>query len=511
MKRFLIGIVSLIVSTGLFAQNEIPTPQWRPVYHFTPEKNWTNDPNGLLYLNGVYELYNQQNPYENKWGHMSWGHATSKDLVHWAHHGLAMPEEINGEDITWRYSGSAVWDKNNTSGFCMGDTGCIVAIYTADQPHIKKESQYIAYSNDGGMTFINYKNNPVIDLHKKDFRDPNVQWDDQIKRWLMVVALPHENKVQFYSSPDLKKWDLLSEFGNAGIKEGIWECPFFIKLPVEGKAGKTKWVLVNSFQDTHGDEMEEYYVGDFDGTTFTNDNPAEKILLVDHGDALYAAIPWNNLPAGQHTYIGWMVPQKEQETFPWRGQMSIPRDLALRETKDGIRLVQNPAKVIKDNLSKLSDKMWHEKNIKVQGDHQNIFKEKEIHGNSYWLEAEMKVASGSSAGFKIGEGKDENGNIIYETVIGYDATKHQVYVDRTHSGGKIKQAKLLQTMDVAENNGKIKFEILLDKSSLEVFVNDGEQALTTYIYPPGNADGISVFSTNGKSKITSLKFWDMSK
>ncbi len=177
MKRFFISVATLVLSTFVFAQNEIPTPQWRPVYHFTPVKNWTNDPNGLLYLNGVYELYNQQNPYENKWGHMSWGHATSTDLVHWQHYDLAMPEGINGEDTTWRFSGSAVWDKNNTSGLCK-DSGCIVAIYTADQPHIKKESQYIAYSNDGGMSFTNYYNNPVIDLHKKDFRDPNVQWDD---------------------------------------------------------------------------------------------------------------------------------------------------------------------------------------------------------------------------------------------------------------------------------------------------------------------------------------------
>lgn len=511
MKKFLMGAASLILSTCLFAQNEIPTPQWRPVYHFSPLKNWTNDPNGLLYMNGVYHLYNQQNPYENKWGHMSWGHATSTDLVHWKHYGLAMREGINGDDTIWRFSGSAVWDKNNVSGFCKGDTGCMVAIYTADQPHIKKESQYVAYSNDGGMTFTNYKNNPVIDLYKKDFRDPNVQWDEQLKKWLMVVALPHENKVQFYSSTDLKKWDFLSEFGNAGLENGIWECPFFIKLPVEGNTGKTKWVLVNSFQDTHGNEMEEYYVGDFDGATFTNDNPADKILLVDHGDALYAAIPWNNLPAKQHTYIGWMVPQDQQETFPWRGQMSIPRDIGLRETKEGIRLVQNPAKVIKDNLSKLSKKVLHAENIKVEGKNQNIFKKEVIRGNSYWLEAKMKIPSGANAGFKIAEGKDKNGNIIHETIIGYDASKHQVFVDRSHSGGKINPDKIIQTMDVAANNGIIKFEILLDKSSLEVFVNNGEQALTTNIYPPENADGISAFSTGGKSEIKTVKVWDMSK
>ena len=165
-----------------------------------------------------------------------------------------------------------------------------------------------------GCTLSITKNNPVIDLHKKDFRDPNVQWDEPLKKWLMVVSLPGENEVEFYSSADLKNWNLLSTFGHAGMKGGIWECPFFIKLPVEGVPGKTKWVLVNSFQDSLGKDYEEYYIGDFDGKTFRNDNPAEKVLLLDGGDALYAAIPWNNLPARQHTYIGWMVPPEKQQT-----------------------------------------------------------------------------------------------------------------------------------------------------------------------------------------------------
>ncbi len=510
MKRFLI-VATVFLSSYVFAQDpQVPTPQWRPGYHFTPVKNWTNDPNGLLYLNGVYELYNQQNPYENKWGHMSWGHATSIDLIHWKHYDLAMPEGINDEDTTWRFSGSAVWDKNNTSGLCDSG-GCIVAIYTADQPHIKKESQYIAYSNDGGMTFNNYANNPVIDLHKKDFRDPNVQWDDQINKWLMVVALPHENEVQFYSSPDLKNWDLLSEFGNAGLQGGIWECPFFIKLPVEGAAGKSKWVLVNSFQDTVGNDMEEYYVGEFDGKTFTNDNPSATTLLVDHGDALYAAIPWNNLPQGQNTYIGWMVPG-EQETWPWKGQMSIPRDLSLRQTKDGIRLFQNPAKVIKDNLSNLSTRKVRFEDFEVQGELDNLLKDQKITGNSYWLEAELDVPENAMAGFKIAQQKDRKGNITAETVVGFDASKNEIYVDRSRSGNaKINEKKLTQTMTVASTGGKIKLEILFDKSSLEIFVNDGEKVLTTYIYPGKDADLLSAFSFGGKTLIRSLRVWDMSK
>jgi levanase/fructan beta-fructosidase len=440
---------------------------------------------------------------------MSWGHATSTDLINWKHLPLAMPESINNEDTTWRFSGSAVWDKNNTSGLCK-DSGCIVIIYTADQPHIKKESQYIAYSNDGGMSFINYSKNPVIDLNKKDFRDPNVQWDEQLKKWLMVVALPHENTVQFYSSPDLKNWKLLSEFGNAGLQAGIWECPFFIQLPVEGTPEK-KWVLANSFQDTAGNNLEEYYVGNFDGKTFTNDNPASTTLLLDNGNSLYASIPWNNLPDGQHTYIGWMVPER-QETYPWRGQMSIPRDLSLRNTKDGIRLFQNPAKKIKDNLSSLSKKMVQFENLKVKGILSNILKDKDITSNSYWLEAELEVPENTIAGFKIAQQTDKSGNIISETVIGFDASKNEVYVDRSGAGnGKINQMKLSQSMIVSPTNGKIKLEILFDKSSLEVFANDGEKVLTTYIYPDEEANLLSAFSFGGQSLIKSLKVWDMSK
>ncbi len=325
MKQLILYLLFITVSTSVLAQeSQTPTPQWRPVYHFTPDKNWTNDPNGLIYLNGVYHLYNQQNPFENKWGHMSWGHATSTDLIHWKHLPIAMPETID-KDTTWRFSGCAVWDKNNTSGFCKNG-GCFVAVYTADQPNLKKESQFIAYSNDGGMTYTNYDKNPVIDLQKKDFRDPNVTWNKKTKQWTMVVSLPSEHKVRFYGSADLKNWNLLSEFGPAGFINAGWECPFLIELPLDGKAGHQKWVLVNSAAGRERGTYMQYFVGDFDGKVFKNDNPPETVLTLDYGDSFYAAIPWNNLPDDKKIFIGWMVPGP-QETYPWKGQMSIPRDL----------------------------------------------------------------------------------------------------------------------------------------------------------------------------------------
>jgi fructan beta-fructosidase len=513
MKRFFLYLVFFYVSAGINAQDkEIATPQWRPLFHFTPLKNWTNDPNGLIYLNGVYNLYNQQNPYENKWGHMSWGHATSTDLVHWKHLPIAMPESITGSDTLWRFSGCAVLDSNNTSHLCK-TKNCIVAIYTVHQPHIKNESQYIAYSNDGGMHFINYAHNPVIDLHLEQFRDPNVQWNKQLKKWLMVVAMPLEHKVRFYASANLIDWDLLSEFGPAGITgEGVWECPSFFKLPVQGEPGKSKWVLMTSFANQDTTKM-QYFIGDFDGTHFVDDNPTDSTFLVDNGNCFYAAIPWNNLPAGQHIYIGWMVPPPQQ-TFPWRGQMSIPRDLILKNTTNGIRLFQEPAAVIENNLTKLAaNHVYAAKNILVSDKKDELIPKANgiTKGNCYWLKAKLKVGKDASAGFSIARETDRDDHVIAETKIGYDSKHQMIYIDRTHSGPEdINRNYLVQSAQVSPENGTIELKILFDKSSLEVFGNYGERVITAYVYPGKDAKGFAAFSENGSAKIESLQIWDLS-
>lgn len=511
MKRFLLCFITCCVSVFLFAQSDdTPTPQWRPLYHFTPAKNWTNDPNGLLYLNGVYHMYNQQNPFENKWGHMSWGHAISTDLVHWKHLPVAIPEKIDvsKKDTTWIFSGSAVWDRNNTSGFCKSDS-CIVAIYTAHQPNLHKESQYIAYSNDGGMTFTNYANNPVIDLQKRDFRDPNVFWYEPSKQWLMTVVLPAEHKARFYTSPNLKDWKLLSEFGPQGFTASHWECPFLIQLPVEG-TGQQKWVLFISAGGPARGSYMEYFVGSFDGKEFKNDNPADTILTVDYGDCFYAAIPWNGLPDTQKTYIGWMVPNP-QPTSPWKGQMSIPRDLSLRQTNEGIRLVQQPAAVVKNNLAKLSgNKVLELTNLQLNNGEMPVDKNNTVKGNSWWMTAELSADPNIITGFKIAQQKDSNGTTVHETTISYDATNGLLIIDRSNAGGgKVNPNRLKDTLDVQSKSGTVKLEILLDKSSLEVFVNEGEKVLTTYIYPEEAADGIAAFSTGGNAIIKSLKIWNL--
>lgn len=505
-KQTVFTFILCLFSCMLFAQHDTPTPQWRPVYHFTPQNNWTNDPNGLIYLDGEYHLYYQHNPFENKWGHMSWGHAISKDLIHWSYLPVAIPEKID-KDTTWIFSGSAVLDKNNTSGLCENDS-CIVAIYTADQPDLKKESQFIAYSNDGGLTYTNYRKNPVIDLQKKDFRDPNVIWLEREKKWLMTVALPMEHKVQFYGSLNLKDWQLLSEFGNGqGDTRRIWECPSLTPLPVDGNSKKTKWLLMVSSGNQNAEIGMQYFIGDFDGKKFTNDSSPDKKMFVDYGSTYYAAIPWNNLPGNQHTMIGWLVPA-ETETFPWRGQMSIPRDMILKTTPEGIRLFPQPSSIIKNVLTKLpKDKTLTKNNFEVNNQEMILNTDTRFNANVNWMEAEFTVGTASDFGFKIAQQKDSNGNITDETVIGYHTKDNELYVGH-RVNGIMKEPE--HKITIKPVNRKIKLEVLFDKSSLEVFANNGERVITALLFPNKEATRFSLFAKDGNVKVNTLRIWDLS-
>jgi levanase/fructan beta-fructosidase len=486
-----------ILLTGLFPillqAQDIPTPQWRPVYHFTPAKNWTNDPNGLIYLNGVYHLYYQHNPFENKWGHMSWGHATSKDLLHWEHLPVAIPEKEVKDTTTWIFSGSAVLDKDNTSGFGKNS---IVAIYTADQPKQQKESQFIAYSNDGGLTYTNYAGNPVVDIHKKDFRDPSVIWLEDQHKWLMTVADPAEHKVQFYSSSDLKKWELLSEFGKQGDTRKIWECPSLTPLYVDGDPAKKKWLLMVSSGNPDAATGMQYFIGDFDGKTFKNDNPTEKQLFVDYGRTFYAAIPYNNLLDNKQIMIGWLMPF-ETATYPWRGQMSIPRDLSLKSTPEGVRLYQQPSAVLNAELDKLPKIL--KGNITVKDELKLSTKT-----NSYWVDATFTLGTAQRFGFRILEEGDG-----HQEFIGYNKESNALYF--WEHGGHRGTARAGSIPLPARKGDKIRLQILFDKSSIEVFVNGGELVYTNLLFPKNAVPALAVVAEDGNVKLDSLKVWDMGK
>ena len=241
--------------------------KYRPAYHFTPDKNWMNDPNGMFYYEGEYHLFYQHNPFGNTWGHMSWGHAVSKDLVRWEHLPLALAEE---NDVMI-FSGSAVVDWNNSSGFGKDNEPPLVAIYTGHEEENKKQYQSVAYSNDKGRTWTKYSENPVLDIGMKDFRDPKVFWYEPDQKWVMIVALSLERKLHLYSSKDLKEWFYLSEFGPQNAIKGIWECPDLFEMKADD--GQSKWVLGINLgrHSAAGGSGGQYLIGSFDGTEFVAD------------------------------------------------------------------------------------------------------------------------------------------------------------------------------------------------------------------------------------------------
>jgi len=242
---------------------------YRPQYHFTPEKNWMNDPNGMVFYEGEYHLFYQYNPFGDKWGHMSWAHAVSPNMVHWQHLPLALAEE----DGVMIFSGSAVVDWHNSSGFGKDGKPPLVAIYTGCRANSDgTQFECIAFSNDKGRTWTKYSGNPVIDRHSKDFRDPKVQWFEPTKSWVMTVSLSAEHQVCFYGSDNLKDWKLLSQFGPAGATAGVWECPDLFELPLEGTHEK-RWALAVNMNpgSIAGGSGGQYFIGQFDGTKFTAD------------------------------------------------------------------------------------------------------------------------------------------------------------------------------------------------------------------------------------------------
>lgn len=281
----------------------------RPLIHFTPEKNWMNDPNGMVYVDGTYHLYFQHNPQGTRWGNMSWGHATSDDLLHWEEQPLAIPQtfDADGRPIESIFSGSVVADVHNTSGFGAEGASPLVAIYTSayEPAHptlAGRQAQSLAYSTDGGYTWTKYDGNPVLDRGSNNFRDPKVFWYDGPAGayWVMVAVEALDHKVVLYKSPDLKNWEHLSDFGPANSTGGIWECPDLFELPVDGDPGNTKWVMVVNLNpgSVAGGSGGQYFVGEFDGVTFTSES-------TEGADAL----PDGTLFAGfdDGTYGGWTV------------------------------------------------------------------------------------------------------------------------------------------------------------------------------------------------------------
>jgi fructan beta-fructosidase len=400
-----------------------PAPDYRPKFHFTPDHNWINDPNGLVYYNGEYHLFYQYNPYGNKWGHMSWGHAVSKDLLQWEHLPVALEEYKDAAgDSVMVFSGSAV---------VSGDT--LVAIYTSHKAD--RQNQSIAYSVDRGRTFTRYEHNPVLDISRKNFRDPKVFWYEPQKKWIMAVVVPDLHKVQLHESKDLKAWKLLSEFGPLGDTTKIWECPDLVDVPMIEDPSQRKWVMIVSTSHPQGGPYVgmQYFVGDFDGTTFTADDPSMYPLYVDYGKDFYAGVTFNNVPNGGKILLGWVnnwAYANDLPTTPWKGAMSLPRKLTL----DGMMLKQTPV----TNVQPMRVSITPNDSLQVLG---------------AW--------------------------------IGYDDIEKAVYLDRRNAGNTSfnKSFPSIEKAPARLIDGKVQLEIYVDQSIIEVFINGGEAVITEQVFP----------------------------
>ena len=476
---------------------------WRLQYHFSPAKTWTNDPNGLVWYKNEYHLFYQNNPFGDKWGHMSWGHAVSPDLLHWQEMAVAIPEE-NGIMI---FSGSVVVDSNNASGLCQStdpkDPSCLVAIYTGHTPTL--QTQNIAVSNDRGRTWSKYKGNPILDLHMKDFRDPKVIWYAPTKKWVMAVSLPNEHKIRFYSSKNLRQWTLLSDFGPAGATGGQWECPDLFEMSAAQQTESRRWVLIVNVNPggVQGGSAVQYFVGKFDGTRFHNDNSSATTLWADWGKDFYAAVTYYNSPPGDISryLIGWFSNWEyanDEPTSPQRGAMAIPREVILRPTPAGIRLLQRPVHTLVQlhgNELGMHDRTIAEANKDIA--------EKGFHGHQMEILATFEPHGAHDYGLMVHKGASER------TVVGVTSDGH-LYVDRTKSGVSDFSPKFPGRQTAPLRLGKtVLLHILLDASSVEVFSGDGQTVISDRVFPATASDGIELFSNGGAAKVTSLRMWKL--
>jgi fructan beta-fructosidase len=433
---------------------------YRPRFHFTPQQGWMNDPNGMIYLNGQYHLFFQHYPDGTVWGPMHWGHATSIDLVQWNEQPIA----LYPDSIGMIFSGSAVLDKNNTSGLGRGGIAPLVAIYTQHNMPGEKagrtdfQNQSIAYSLDEGKTWTKYAGNPVLKTpNLKDFRDPKVIWHAPTQKWIMSLAVA--DHVEFYSSPNLINWNKESEIGkNLFAHGGVWECPDLLSFKVNGQ---TVWVLLVSMNPggPNSGSATQYIVGDFDGHTFkpyTTD-----IKWMDYGPDNYAGVTFSNV-GDRNILIGWMSNWNYANVVPtekWRSAMTVPRELSLvkqASNSNQFLLVSTPVKELKNAFVQIVSK-------------ENVIPNR------------IDIKDIKATHFEIILSNTYNEKLI----VGYHADKKQFYIDRTNAGVSnfnpgFAAAAVAPRLSFTMN---MDLSILLDKTSIELFADGGRTVMTALFFP----------------------------
>lgn len=432
--------------------------KWRPVYHHTPNYGWMNDPNGMFYKDGIWHLFFQLNPYGSQWENMTWGHSTSKDLIHWNYEGEAIERDAFGTI----FSGSSVVDTSNTAGF---GKGAIISYYTSAG---QSQTQSMAYSTDNGKTFTKYAANPVLTSEIPDFRDPNIIWHEATKRWILILA--EKTHVKFYSSTDLKNWTFESNFGEEyGNHDGVWECPDIFEI-------NGKWFILLNINPggPFGGSATQYFVGDFDGHKFTCEDEPTETKWLDYGKDHYATVSFSNAPDGRIVVIPWMSNWQyaaQVPTMQYRSANGIPRDLSSFDYKGETYLSVKPSKEVYAAFSK-----------KATGHLSNACR----------VDVQLK----GNATITLSNSKGE------QVVISYNAKNEKISMDRTKSG-EVGFSAEFPVVTTSPTYGKIKtLQIFIDSSSIEIFDAAGKVAMTNIVFPTEPYNIVKV--KGGKAKVFNL-------
>ena len=463
----------------------------RPVYHFTPPYGWMNDPNGMVYKDGTYHLFYQYNPYGSMWGNMHWGHATSQDLVSWQH----QPVAISPDDLGAIFSGSCVVDKNNTAGF---GKDAIVALYTSAG---ERQTQSLAYSIDNGKSFSKYEGNPVLTSEAPDFRDPKVIWYEPTETWIMILAVGQE--MQFFSSANLKDWTYESSFGEGhGAHGGVWECPDLIEVHIEGSNNK-EWVLLCNINPggPFGGSATQYFIGDFNGKVFNNHSP-ELTKWMDYGKDHYATVTWSNAPDNRHISIAWMSNWQYANQVPtkqFRSANSIPRDLSLVNKEGNLILKSTPS----PELEILRGEASNKRSFTVNKDY-NIDKLLDNNKGLYEIVMTIKNKDAEFIGFRLFNSQGEEVDFCYNLIEG------NFSMNRANSGDvSFSKEFPITTIAPIGKTDEITLRIFADKSSLELFMNDGEYVMTNLVFPSTPYNRANFYSKGGNYEVTSFDVYSL--
>lgn len=522
MRTLLFATLALITASLFSACKGEPTKQvpasdsgayrepHRPQFHFSPEAKWMNDPNGMVYYEGEYHLFYQYYPDSTVWGPMHWGHAVSTDMIFWEH----LPIALYPDSLGYIFSGSAVVDWNNTSGFGKEGKPPLVAIFTYHNMEGEKagrndfQYQGIAYSNDKGRTWTKYAGNPVVPNTGKirDFRDPKVIWDDASGQWIMVFAA--YDHVKFWGSKDLKKWEHLSDFGKAyGAHSGVWECPDLFPIKVDG-SGETKWVLLVSINPgaPNGGSGTQYFVGNFDGKKFTldpvyeQDVKAEKAVWLDYGRDNYAGVSWSDIPEedGRRLFLGWMSNWDYAQVVPtaaWRSAMTMPRELTLQQTEKGFRIFSLPVQ----EMAILRGKAIELQRREFTGLYE-LTPQIGTFGGLLELTLEFESVDGTpvDVAVEISNAKGER----YRT--GCDAAAGKFYTDRTRTGDHSFSDKFTGKTEFAPRNSAdktVRMHLIFDVASAELFADGGATVMTDVYFPGEVFSIVNLLAPKGKVRL----------